>query len=43
MPIETLPDDVILAIFDFYVRPVQVFPEDKKEEIETWQTPVHVC
>ena len=43
MPIETLPDDVFLAIFDFYVRPVQVFPEDKKEEIETWQTPVHVC
>jgi hypothetical protein len=39
-----LPDDVLLAIFYFYVKvkvkPVQV---DTKEEIETWQTLVHVC
>jgi hypothetical protein len=34
-----LPDDVILAIFDFCVD------EDRrtKEQIEGWQTLVHVC
>jgi F-box-like len=36
-----LPDDVLLEIFDFYVNK----DKDKyyKNEIEAWQTLVHVC
>ena len=34
-----LPDDALLAIFDFYVDGVQV----KKKGVEAWQTLVHVC
>jgi hypothetical protein len=52
-PINTLPDDALLEIFDFYMKFSQ---HDKistvyfcgtsnvsKEEIEAWQTLVHVC
>ena len=38
-PIEMLPDDV-LEIFDCFVDEEY---ETTKEEIEGWQTPVHVC
>lgn len=33
------PDDVLLAIFDFYADGVQL----AKKAAEAWQTPVHVC
>jgi hypothetical protein len=39
MSIDMLPDDVLLVIFDFYVTG----QSDSKEEVETWQTLVHVC
>jgi F-box-like len=45
--IDVLPDDVLLEIFDIYVN--EESDEDlhneffKKEEIEKWQTLVHVC
>ena len=35
-PIDVLPDDVLLVIFDFYVV-------RKKDDIEAWQLLVHVC
>ena len=35
MSIDTLPDDVLLNIFDFFVREVYL--------MEAWQTLVHVC
>ena len=46
MSIDMLPDEVLLAIFDFCV--VDEYPfanDDKKEikEIEAWQSLVHVC
>ncbi len=37
--VEMLHDDVLLAIFDFYVEEDQ----EEKESIEAWQTLVHVC
>jgi hypothetical protein len=37
--IEILPDDVILATFDFYVDKYR----HSKQEIEAWQSLVHVC
>ena len=37
--IDVLPDDVLLAIFDFYV----VRTSGEKCNIEAWQTLVHVC
>jgi hypothetical protein len=39
IPIDILPDDVLLAIFDFYAD------EDSstKNKIEAWQSLVHVC
>jgi F-box-like len=39
MPIDTLPDEVLLVIFDFFVD------EDAKikKEVEAWQSLVHVC
>ena len=44
--IDDLPDDVLLAIFDFYVVEYQ-YPGfvnfDTKREIESWQSLVHVC
>ncbi|KAF8486315.1 hypothetical protein DFH94DRAFT_180016 [Russula ochroleuca] len=47
MPIDVLPDDVLLAIFDFCVDPGKVLPfiygEPIKERIEVWQPLVHVC
>jgi hypothetical protein len=43
--IDDLPDDVLLAIFDFYVVKYQdqIFFEFGKGEIESWQSLVHVC
>ena len=49
--IDVLPDDVLLAIFDFYVVPYQdvdlfgaLFGEpDAVKRIESWQSLVHVC
>ena len=40
MPIDVLPDDVLLDIFDFCANEDISFT---KEEIEAWQTLVHVC
>jgi hypothetical protein len=37
--IDVLPDDVLLAIFDFYVVGTSL----QKKEIEAWQVLVHVC
>ncbi len=39
IPIDVLPDEVLLAIFDFYVDG----PQDSNKEIESWQLLVHVC
>src|ERR1700733_10138533 len=42
-PIDVLPDDVLLDIFDFYV-PVVRAPEIRNGgDIEAWQSLVHVC
>jgi hypothetical protein len=49
--INDLPDDVLLAIFDFYLvryqNQNQNFPDilhqDTKRKIESWQSLVHVC
>jgi hypothetical protein len=49
--IDVLPDDVLLAIFDFYVFKYQdislldvVFDDrETKRKIESWQSLVHVC
>ena len=38
-PIDVLPDDVLLAIFDFYVARIS----HQKSDVEAWQTLVHVC
>ena len=38
-----LPDDVLLEIFDFYVDEHRDVAEFYKNEIEEWQTLVHVC
>jgi len=38
--IDVLPDDVLLGIFDFYMI---IDPNGEKQEIEAWQTLVHVC
>jgi hypothetical protein len=46
LTIDDLPDDDLLAIFDFYVIEYQdlVFREyDAKKKIESWQSLVHVC
>jgi hypothetical protein len=43
MPIDVLPDEVLLEIFDFYVGENEDEFDIKKEEIEGWQTLVHVC
>ena len=40
-PIDMLPDDVLLAIFDFYVD--RSPDERSKRRIEAWQSLVHVC
>jgi hypothetical protein len=39
--IDLLPDDVLLEIFDFYVKKRSLF--DTKTEVEKWQSLVHVC
>ena len=45
--IDDLPDDVLLAMFDFYVAKDQGLPTfisiSEKREIESWQSLVHVC
>ncbi len=38
-PIDVLPDDVLLVIFDFYV----VRMSRRKKDTEVWQSLVHVC
>jgi hypothetical protein len=44
-PIDIIPDDVLLAIFDFYVNDFEDLDEDLpvKDEAEVWQLLVHVC
>ncbi len=42
IPIDVLPDDVLLDIFDFYVMK-EDFNNHTKKEVEAWQTLVHVC
>ena len=37
--LNVLPDDVLLAIFDFYV----VRTSERKRDVEAWQSLVHVC
>ena len=37
--INILPDDILLEIFDFYV----IIRAHRREEIEAWQSLVHVC
>ncbi len=39
--IDVLPDDVLLEIFDFYVKEHSIFLT--KTEVETWHSLVHVC
>jgi hypothetical protein len=39
--IDALPDEVLLEIFDFYVEDDE--SDGRKQEIEEWQTLVHVC
>jgi hypothetical protein len=41
IPIDVLPDDVLLDIFDFYVK--EDLPYFMKTTIESWQKLVHVC
>jgi hypothetical protein len=43
MPINMLPDDVLLAIFDFCMQVCVVDRVVLEEEIEAWQPLVHVC
>ena len=45
-PIDVLPDDVLLAIFDFCVDQNflrQYIYEEVTEHVEMWQALVHVC
>ena len=39
--IDILPDDVLLEIFDFYVKTIE--NRTRKWNTETWQTLIHVC
>ena len=39
--IDVLPDDVLLEIFDFYMKIHS--PEWEKTDVEAWQSLVHVC
>ncbi len=39
--INVLPDDVLLEIFDFYMK--ERFHHGTKAEVETWHSLVHVC
>ena len=40
---DILPDDVLLDVFDFYVKINLSSPNIGKREIEAWQSLVHVC
>jgi hypothetical protein len=44
-PIDILPDDVLLTIFDFHVNYFEYLHKDlpRKDELEVWQLLVHVC
>ncbi|KAF8486311.1 hypothetical protein DFH94DRAFT_179855 [Russula ochroleuca] len=39
MPVDTLPDEVLLAIFDFFMDK----DAKNRKEMEAWQSLVHVC
>jgi hypothetical protein len=39
--IDVLPDDVLLEIFDFYMKEYPVLPA--KRRVDAWQSLVHVC
>ena len=41
--IDVLPDDVLLEIFDFYIKMYSSSAFGDKTEAETWQSLVHVC
>ena len=48
--IDVLPDDILLAIFDYYLvaqdvgrGPSQPFRSGETEQVEVWQSLVHVC
>jgi hypothetical protein len=43
MPIDKLPDDVILAIFYFCIVEQSIKQSITKKEVESWQILVHVC
>jgi hypothetical protein len=51
LTIDDLPEDVLLAIFDFYVVPYQdvdflevmFHDQDSERKIQSWQSLVHVC
>jgi hypothetical protein len=45
IPIDVLPDDVLLLIFDFHVVDQGLFGPTKKRKrtVEAWQALVHVC
>ena len=43
IPIDVLPDDVLLLIFDFYVVDQDLSGPTKKRTVEAWQALVHVC
>ena len=44
-PIDKLPDDVLLVIFDFYVNDSEDLNRNLpiKDDVEAWQLLVHVC
>jgi hypothetical protein len=41
--IDVLPDDVLLEIFDFYVRMYSEYSMSIKTGVEKWQSLIHVC
>jgi F-box-like len=43
IPIDVLPDDVLLGIFDFYMKMYSSLAYGSKAETEAWQLLVHVC
>ena len=43
MTIETLSDDILLEIFDFYMNGPMLEDEDRDDLVDRWLTLVHVC
>jgi hypothetical protein len=48
IPVDVIPDDVLLVVFDFYVNQhsaedLSLHDKPIKKEIEAWQLLVHVC